>query len=233
LANQHKFFHWELAFADIFQQRGGFDLILGNPPWLKVEWKEGGILGDANPIFHLRNLSASKLAEARQQAFEQFNGLEQQWFAEYEGQEATQNFLNATQNYPLLEGQKANLYKCFLPVAWRIGAEQGVSGFLHPEGIYDDPRGGQFRAALYPRLRGHYQLHNELSLFSEVHHATMFSINVYAQPQSIKFSHLANLFVPATITQSEKHDGHGVVPGMENGIQQVTPTELFELMKRH
>ncbi|MBT4130929.1 MAG: hypothetical protein HOE44_09410, partial [Candidatus Marinimicrobia bacterium] len=217
LADQHKFFHWELAFADIFQQRGGFDLILGNPPWLKVEWKEGGILGDANPIFHLRKLSASKLAEARQQAFEQFNGLEQQWFAEYEGQEATQNFLNATQNYPLLEGQKANLYKCFLPVAWRIGAEQGVSGFLHPEGIYDDPRGGQFRAALYPRLRGHFQFQNEHKLFKEVHNETLFSINIYGKNlEKTEFIHLANLFAPSTISFSENHGGTGLVPGIKH-----------------
>ena len=34
LAQQHQFFHWELSFADIFATRGGFDLILGNPPYL-------------------------------------------------------------------------------------------------------------------------------------------------------------------------------------------------------
>ena len=31
-------------------QRGGFDLVLGNPPWIKVEWKEAGVLGDFDPI---------------------------------------------------------------------------------------------------------------------------------------------------------------------------------------
>ena len=218
LADQHKFFHWELAFADIFQQRGGFDLILGNPPWLKVEWKEGGVLGDANPIFHLRKLPASKLAETRQQAFEQFKGLEQQWFAEYEGQEATQNFLNATQNYPLLKGVQTNLYKCFLPVAWRIGAEQGVSGFLHPEGIYDDPKGGLFRAVLYPRLRGHFLFQNQFKLFSEVDNQIYYSINIYGKAlDRISFDNMANLYTPATISRSEKHNGCGIVPGIKNG----------------
>ena len=49
-----------------------------------------------------------------------------------------QNFLNAQQNYPVLRGVQTNLYKCFLPQAWRLGAQKGVAGFLHPEGIYDD-----------------------------------------------------------------------------------------------
>lgn len=32
IAEQHRFFHWELEFADIFWQQGGFDLMVGNPP---------------------------------------------------------------------------------------------------------------------------------------------------------------------------------------------------------
>ena len=42
IAAEYRFLHWELTFADIFAARGGFDLVLGNPPWLKVEWKEAG-----------------------------------------------------------------------------------------------------------------------------------------------------------------------------------------------
>ena len=49
LADRYRFFHWELEFADIFHDRGGFDLVLGNPPWRKVEWNESGVMGDADP----------------------------------------------------------------------------------------------------------------------------------------------------------------------------------------
>ncbi|PID45203.1 MAG: hypothetical protein CSB48_00025 [Proteobacteria bacterium] len=66
LAEQYKFFHWELAFADVFADNGGFDIMLGNPPWLKVEWNEGGVLGDYNPQFVLRKFSATKLNDLRQ-----------------------------------------------------------------------------------------------------------------------------------------------------------------------
>lgn len=36
LAGKYRFLHWELEYADIFDEKGGFDLVLGNPPWIKV-----------------------------------------------------------------------------------------------------------------------------------------------------------------------------------------------------
>lgn len=215
IAEQQHFFHWELEFADIFANNGGFDLILGNPPWLKVEWQEAGILGDANPLFVLRSFSASQLNNLREQALSEYPNLKVDYFAEFEQAEGTQNFLNAQVNYPLLKGQKANLYKCFLPQAWMATSLKGVSGFLHPEGIYDDPNGGLFRAGVYPRLRAHFQFQNEVSLFAEVHHATKFSINIYAENVSAHFQHISNLFIPQTINQCFEHEGFGIVPGIK------------------
>ncbi|WP_159873728.1 MULTISPECIES: class I SAM-dependent DNA methyltransferase [unclassified Raoultella] len=216
LRKQHRFFHWDLEFSDLFAERGGFDLMLGNPPWLKVEWQEAGVLGDFEPEFVLRKLSASKLVTLREQTFNHIPELEAAWRSEYEGCEGMQNFLNAQQNYPVLRGVQTNLYKCFLPQAWRLGAEKGVAGFLHPEGIYDDPKGGQLRAAVYPRLRAHFQFINETKLFSEVHNQTLFSINVYGPfCFSPEFSHVSNLFIPQTIDASFEHKGEGIVPGIK------------------
>ena len=108
-------------------------------------------------------------------------------------------------------------YKCFLPQAWMLGSEDGVSGFLHPEGVYDDPKGGAFREALYPRLRAHFQFQNEKRLFSEVDHHALFSINVYGSARPAPaFVHVANLFAPATIDACLDHDGHGSVPGIKD-----------------
>ena len=78
---------------------------------------------------------------------------------------ASQNFLSATQNYPELMGIRTNLYKCFLPQVWHFGNPSYIAGLLHPEGIYDDARGGHLRSLVYPRLRAHYQFQNEKLLF--------------------------------------------------------------------
>ena len=157
IAAQRRFMHWELCFADVLlgarsdaagRPGGGFDLILGNPPWLKVEWNEAGILGERNPMFAVRKISASDLAQLRAEAFTQFPGLQADWLQELEEAEGTQNFLNAVQNYPLLKGVQTNLYKCFMPLAWGLGSAQGVAGLLHPEGPYDDPKGGNLREVM-------------------------------------------------------------------------------------
>ena len=217
LAAQHRFHHWELAFADVFAERGGFDLVLGNPPWVKVEWEEGGVLGDRNPAFVLRKHSATEITALRDETFQRYGGLREEWLRELEEAEATQAFLNARQNYPLLAGQQTNLYKCFLPQAWMIGREGGVAGFLHPEGVYDHPKGGVFREALYSRLRAHFQFQNEKRLFSEVHHETLFSVNVYGKARDDPaFKHIANLFAPATVDACLEHDGRGEVPGIKD-----------------
>ncbi len=216
LAEIYRFFHWELNFADVFADGGGFDIMLGNPPWLKVEWNESGVLGDYNPHFVLRKLSATKLREEREAAFERKPELKQSWFSELEEAEGTQNFLNAMQNYPELKGIQTNLYKCFLPQAWRWGNEQGVSGFLHPEGIYDDPKGGKFRAEIYPRLKSHYQFQNQKILFP-IGDRVKYSVNIYtAEKRGVRFNNLSNLFSPVTIDACFTHDGQGAVPGIKD-----------------
>ena len=216
LGVKYRFLHWELEFADIFEEKGGFDLVLGNPPWIKVEWKEAGVLGDAQPQFVLRNYSASKLNDLRDETIDQFD-LKSSYLSEFEAADGTQNFLNAYQNYPLLKGMQTNLFKCFLPQAWSIGKKSGVAGFLHPEGIYDDPKGGGFRQEVYPRLRYHFQFQNELNLFAEVDHHAKFSINIFENYKNIvSFSHLTNLFTPSTVDVCFNHEGHGPVTGIKD-----------------
>ncbi|MBK5938326.1 Eco57I restriction-modification methylase domain-containing protein [Halochromatium roseum] len=229
LAQRYRFFHWELAFADLFHwhhpspagrgaggEGGGFDLILGNPPWIKVEWEEKGILGEADPRIAIRRMSASELARRRAELFEDWPAMQAAWLDEFCEQAGMQAFLNARQNYPLLKGVQTNLYKCFLPQAWMLNNAQGVTAFLHPEGIYDDPKGGVFREAVYPRLRGHFQFVNELMLFADVDHHAKFSVNVYGPTQAApSFTHLANLFLPRTVDACFAHDGSGKVPGIK------------------
>lgn len=221
VAEARRFMHWELCFADVLLQHGGFDLILGNPPWLKVEWNESGILGEYNPVFAVRKISASDLAKLRAEAFKEFSGVQEAWTDELQEAEGTQNFLNAVQNYPLLKGVQTNLYKCFMPLAWGLNNLQGVTGLLHPEGPYDDPKSGNLREAAYGRLRRHFQFVNEAHLFSEVHNLTKYSVNVYGSARAEPgFDQIANLFVPATVDACYQHDDSGQVGGYKNELGQ-------------
>jgi hypothetical protein len=223
VAEARRFMHWGLCFADLLlgakpgaSQDAGFDLILGNPPWLKVEWNESGILGERNPIFAVRKISASDLTKLRADAFERFDGLQVAWTEELQEAEGTQNFLNAIQNYPLLQGMKANLYKCFMPIAWGLNSPQGITGLLHPEGPYDDPTGGALREVVYARLRSHFQFQNQEILFP-IGDRVKYSINIYGGHQSqVAFDNLSNLFVPSTVDACYQHDGNGLPGGIKN-----------------
>ncbi|MCP9808359.1 class I SAM-dependent DNA methyltransferase [Cyanobium sp. HWJ4-Hawea] len=211
--------HWDLEFADLLAG-GGFDLIVGNPPWLKVEWEEKGVIGDADPMVLIRKVSASELAKRRGEALGANPELGAAYLEEFEGQNGSQAFLNAVANYPLLKGSQTNLFKCFLPQAWRVASGQGVQGFLHPEGVYDDPKGGALREVLYGRLRDHFQFENQISVFAEVHHNTKFSINIYGGLRQPSFIHLANLFHAKAVDACLAHDGNGPVGGIKNDENQ-------------
>ena len=213
LSQRYRFHHWELEFADIFVDQGGFDLVLGNPPWIKVEWEEGGVMGDAEPLFVLRGFSASELAKKRDEMLERLH-LKGAYLAAFEEAEGTQNFLNALQNYPLLKGMQTNVFKCFLPQAWMIGSPQGVSGFLHPEWVYDDPNGGAIRMWLYPRLKYHFQFQNQLMLFP-IGHRERYSINVYVNDTSGGSFTIANLFHPKTVDACYDSDTRGLCGGIK------------------
>ncbi|MGD9973468.1 MAG: helicase-related protein [Desulfatirhabdiaceae bacterium] len=156
-----------------------------------------------------------QVARLREQELEK-EGVLADYLSEYEEFEGAQNFLNALQNYPLLKGQQTNLYKCFITRAWDLVNSNGAAGFLHPEGVYDDPNGGPLRRELYPRLRYHFQFQIELQLFAEVDHHAKFSINIYQDhSNSVRFQHIANLFSVGTVDMCFEHGGLGQITGIK------------------
>lgn len=215
VAQVQHFFHWELEFADVFEERGGFDLVIGNPPWILLGWKEEAVIGDTNPLFTVKKLSASQTAHMRDAALSDPRTYVT-YITEYVSVAGQQNFMGATQNYPVLKGMKTNLFKCFLPQAWMFGNKQGISSFVHPDGVYDDPKGSLLRNMLYPKLRKHFQFTNEYKLFEGVHHNTIFSLNVYCNTPSKEFETIGNLFGVETIEQCYDDSIRGNVPGIKD-----------------
>ena len=236
VAEQQKFFHWELEFSDVFEERGGFDLVVGNPPWIKLEWNEEAVLGDRQPLLAVKKFTATQTTHIREQLMKD-TATHALYFSEYEGVSGQQAFLGSRQNYPDLAGA-INLYKCFLPQAWGFGNGSGVAAFVHPEGVYDDPRGGALRRTLYAKLRKHFMFANELKLFAEVDHHTTFSLNVYGGPLqggSVSFDTLHNLYSVETIDQCYDGSISGPVPGIkdENGwCTQGHPDRIIHIGQR-
>ena len=217
LSERYRFFHPMLEFIEVFWLRDGFDVICGNPPWLKLEFDEQGILSEKYPEVAIRKVSAPEARKMRDQMFAQIPSTEELYRSEEIETACSSIFMNAYCNYPLLVGQQTNLYKCVLENGFSMMSEKGFMGLLHPETIYDDPKGQPLRKEVYPRLRYHFQYTNELTLFAEVDHHTKYGEQIYGGKQeSIDFLSIHNLFHPSTIDACFVHDGHGICGGIKD-----------------
>lgn len=216
IAKRERFMHWPLRFATVFipqkGERAGFDLTLGNPPWMVASWNAGDVLGEVDPkyLIHTKEYSAKgiqdvirglrDLSEDGRSFFDCHPEVKATWFERYESLGGAQCFFNSTSMYPELTGCRSDLFKLFLPTVWRHSAKDGVQGLLHPETVYTETNGLNLRRAAYSRLRKHYQFCNETKLFRDVDNHTNFSINIFAQELELaSFVSINNLFHPKTI----------------------------------
>lgn len=215
IAVANKFLHWELEFADLFEERGGFDLVIGNPPWIKAKWNEQAVLSDIEPLFSIKDYTAPQISKLRQNILKiEIN--KKTYYLEYEEASGILNYLNAKQNYPELQGVQTNYYKCFIPKAWELCNVSGVSAYIHPDGVFDDSNGRRLRKVIYQKIRKHFHFINEKLLFSEVGHPETFSLNVYCNKTTSDFELVSNLFDPKTLDECYDNSITGMVPGIKD-----------------
>ena len=108
-ADRYHFFHPMLEFIEVFWLRDGFDIICGNPPWIKLEFNEANIISEKYPEVAIRKVTAPLVRQALEQ-FMSNEALKELYISEQLEQACSTAFLNAYCNYPLLEGQQTNLY---------------------------------------------------------------------------------------------------------------------------
>lgn len=205
IAEQQRFMHWELEFADVFANKGGFDFVIGNPPWLKLVWDERSVIGDKLPSIIIKDLDSTQVAFQRSELLKN-NEIKKLYLDEYQSITGELKILGSKQCYPELNGT-VNLFKCFLPQSWRFISNNGVSAFVHPETIYSEPQEATFRKIVYRRLTHHFQFINEKLLFKEIGHPNTFSLNIYSnEKEDISFDSISNLFTPTTIDKCYEID---------------------------
>lgn len=218
LAERYHFFHPMLEFIEVFWLRDGFDIICGNPPWLKLQFDDKAVMSERFPEVMIHKMSAPD-ARAMQARFMEDESLKRIYNDELMEVQCSGAFMNAYANYPLLVGQQTNLYKCVLTNTFDLASvENGYIGILCPESIYDDPKGQPLRRELYKRLRYHFQYQNELRLFAEVDHHTVYGDQLLGprRSSSPRFASLSNLFHPNTVDACFAHDGHGECCGIKD-----------------
>ncbi|MGC3954925.1 MAG: restriction endonuclease [Propionicimonas sp.] len=215
VVDQQGFFHWELDFAPVFAV-GGFDLQVGNPPWVRPRSDVEALLAEADPWWQLKAKSTAKEdAEHRKFALsiDDTRDLVLDGTADVASSAA---FVGSAQQYPHLTGLQPDLYRCFMAQTWRHASSTGSVGLIHLESHFTDEKAGPLRAETYRRLRRHWQFINELLLFREIEDHKRYGINIYGRPHAPRFHQAASLYHPDTVIRSFSHDGSGDEPGIKD-----------------
>lgn len=215
VARQQGFFHWRLDFATVFG-RGGFDLQVGNPPWVRPILDMDALLAEGDPWWQLTDKASEAERDSKRLDTLQIEGVSQsaaQGVADVYGISA---FVGDVTNYPHLAGLQPDLYRCFMSTTWSHAADRGTIGLIHPESHLTDEKAGRLREATYPRLRRHWQFGNDLKLFDEVHNQVTYGTHIYgsARPMTT-FLNASSLYQPEMVTGSLRHDGSGEAPGFK------------------
>lgn len=214
IADVQGFFHWELDFAPVFS-RGGFDLQVGNPPWVRPDWDEAGVLAEFDPWWQLADKPAEEVKRRKQGVILARPEMLNAFLDERAEQAGLTEHLGSEADRPVLAGLRTDLYRCFMERAWRSMAADGVVGLIHPESHFTELRAKNFRRATYRRLRRHWQFRNELRLF-EIQNTRQFGVHIYGRQSTISFLQGAALYHPDTAVRSFLHDGSGSAPGVKD-----------------
>lgn len=214
LARREAAWHWELEFAPLFRA-GGFDLQVGNPPWVRPRWADDLVLAEVDPWWALAERSTESMRKARRVSVLDRPDVRAKYLAEVASAEGMVSVVSSTHLRPILAGVQTNLYMVFMDTVWRHGTARGIQALLHPEGHLADPKAGLLRRRAYSGLRRHFQFTNEKFLFEEVDHHTEFGLNIYGTPLSPRFLQAASILLPITVDASFEHDGSGNSPGIQ------------------
>ncbi|MDX2809252.1 DNA methyltransferase, partial [Streptomyces scabiei] len=223
VAKTQGFFHWELEFAQVFA-RGGFDLQVGNPPWVRPYWHEDQVLAELEPWFVLTEKPSA--AERRLRKGEVLTAFGGEYFlGELATNSAIAAALSSPATYPLLVGTKSDLYRAFMGQVWRHISQHGSAGLIHPDTHFGGVREGAIRAAAYRHLRVHAQFVNSSRwAFDDLNWSQEFGMHIYGTPQEPDFLHLSELRGADVLPDSLTHDGRGPTPGIKhNGSWDIRP----------
>ncbi|MFF2125606.1 class I SAM-dependent DNA methyltransferase [Streptomyces olivochromogenes] len=226
IAGQQGFFHWELEFAQVFGARGGFDLQVGNPPWVRPRWQEDLVLAELEPWFVLAekpsmaewHLRKDELLGTRVDG----HGFLLDELAAHAGAVAV---LGSPAAYPLLVGTQGDLYRAFMAQVWEHTAPHGSAGLIHPDTHFGGVREGTIRAAAYGHLRVHAHFVNSSRwAFDDLNWSQEFGMHIYGTPQDPNFLHLSELRDAEVLPDSLTHNGRGEAPGIKhNGSWDIRP----------
>ncbi len=191
LCRQHSVFHWWLAFPQV-AAKGGFSVMLGNPPWERIKLQEEEFFATRSPLVAMARNKAERAQRIewlrdgvllhrvnpdleRAEGLTPPNRAELALYASFiaarRGAEAASLYAHESRRYPLTGIGDVNTYALFAETFLQSTVQGGRAGFIVPTGIAtDDSTRHYFDAISQGRLVSLLDLRTGPGLFPEIGH---------------------------------------------------------------
>ncbi|MBN2002847.1 MAG: SAM-dependent DNA methyltransferase [Anaerolineae bacterium] len=210
LRERYAFFHWHLAYPGIFTPSppaplpqgegrqseggqsedgtgwtGGFDVVVGNPPWERIKLQEKEFFAQRSP-----EIAGARTAAEREKLIKALPqndpALHQAYRDALRDSEAQSHFLRAGGRYPQSAVGDINTYQVFAGLARQLRGERGRVGVVLPTGIATDYYNKDFFGALVEgrELASLYDFENRTGLFPAVDSRMKFCLLTLTGPET-------------------------------------------------
>ena len=186
IADREGFLHWEVAFPGVWHHwtnirpQGGFDAIIGNPPWDHIEQPEVEWFATRDEeISHAATGAMRKaLIKNKKEAGDKL-ALEYEMMKERAAE--MRMFVRLSDKYPLLSGGRINLYSLFVERAMNLIKPDGFVGLFTPSGIYADKTAAPFFKSVSTsgRVSSLFDFENKKIFFKDIHASFKFCALIF------------------------------------------------------
>ena len=187
--------HWPITFAQVYA-KGGFDCVLGNPPWERIKLQEEEFFATRNPaVANAKNKAErGRLIEALQHGSEPEQALHRAFFSARREAEAMSIFAHvkgdAGGRFPYTGVGDVNTYALFSETIAQLVSPRGTAGFIVPTGIATDDSTKAFFGELAQsgKLASLYDFENREGVFPGVHRSYKFCLLTLGQAEAAEFA---------------------------------------------
>ncbi len=211
IAEREGFLHWEVAFPGVWHDwqkkrpQGGFDAIIGNPPWDRIKLQEVEWFATRDP-----ELAHAPTAAARRTGIQRLRDRGSPLAAEFDAararSESLSRMVRSGGDYPLLGGGDVNLYSLFVERAMSLIKPDGFIGLLTPSGIYADKTAARFFKSISTsgRVGGLFDFENKKIFFKDVHASFKFCALIFGGEERLFDQTQCAFFLHDTETIQDK-----------------------------
>lgn len=185
LINEERFLNWQITFPGVWRNwaskglEGGFDAIVGNPPWDRIKLQQVEWFAARRP-----EIAKAQRASDRTKMIKALEKTGDPLFGDYQKADKraadTLRVARKSGHFPLLSRGDINLYSLFVERAHALVKPGGMVGLLTPSGIASDLSASEFfrKVATGGHLKALYDFENKKVFFPDVHASFKFCIMV-------------------------------------------------------